>query len=168
MDINFIDYDRGFIAKDSEGANLGMSLQKKSFCAYISQTGAAGVYSQIQLWNPAASGVLLELKKVSNIWCGGDDYLIMGSHNVEMPNNTNSKSNKYLGEAAPSARIAKVASGTFYTTLSFLCVKTQVLDKLDFIPPIIIPQGMGLSIMASTVNLTLLGNFHWNEISIPA
>ena len=156
-----------------ENKDLRRTLIGQSFGAWgFFQAGAAS-YSNMQLWNPAASGVILVVRRVLlQVATGGMTVNVGTSTAACSSTNVGGTTNKLFGGAAPLAQInmdlgTTRASpniglvGTFFTQ-SFQSIAT--LFTYDPTEPYVIPAGKGLIMCSNQVGAGCGGGFEWFEV----
>ncbi|MBA7603110.1 hypothetical protein ES703_10214 [subsurface metagenome] len=138
------------------------TAQKRSFISFDSKTGVGGEQTLIQLWNPAASGVLLYLHALTGVLTATESVNLR-KHDAALPDISTNLSNKYLDEAAPSGLVRMdtlpVAPGTVISQTVFGTVITRLIIN----PVIIIPEGWGLIIERITAATSMSAGFEWVE-----
>lgn len=147
------------------------TLQQRAFIA-ATQTGpVAGQYSHVQLWNPAASGVLVILTGIDTfVDAVAKTYYQFRRHNVAMAGFFGSGFNKYLGGVVSSATIQIESNAVLLGTTMFF--KERILEAGNFkqifklTDPIMIPAGYGLASVPSTVNVENSTIFEWIEVDV--
>ena len=137
------------------------------FIGYSTSTGGAGLYPQVQLFNPVGSGKNLILNKASVILSvAGGAGLLRGS--VQLLNSSGAGSNKFLGKSNSlgvmrNEAAAAVVAGTLIGT-----VVPPANDQRDFLfsEPLLIEPGLGVSFYCANPTSTATCIWQWIEENI--
>jgi hypothetical protein len=137
--------------------------------AFVIQATAAAVaasYSQVQVFNPAASGVVFYLDKVTFAPTGGADYYILRRQTAALANVDSSGQSKDLGGAACVTVSRNESSGAGVGTAygqGYARSSTDGSTVMEFNPPIKLGAGEGFSIQRGTANAALYAQFEGRE-----
>lgn len=141
------------------------TLSNNAYAAYVLQNAAAAVYAQIQLWNPATSGVRLVVESISNMLSTANGNAFVVSSVAQLATIYEQGQPKLLGG---TASVASVCAGTTAAApgvpelMSFAITGNQ---PQSFTPnePIVVPPGYGLLLWGNVVNNSLSAIFEWYE-----
>lgn len=164
------------IRSDDEGAGVGalrviqfsdaIATAGNAFAGAASQpAGGAATFSEIELFNPAASGVFSYLDKIIL----GTDATVTGavhvrSHNAQLATLDNNSINKNVGGAAPKCTISRAApAGLNGSIVHLIDVPVQNNGVIEFSPPIRLPPGQGILGGRSDANTRIEVCFQWRE-----
>jgi len=141
--------------------------KKMAFMGGKIVSAVAGQYPQVQLWNPADSGVLLYMTDMSHLTIGTNERVFEMLSYATALGSDGTESNKYIGEAGPVgqvkwttnvARLGTVINEWYYNTYKY---NFRIDD-----PYIIIPEEMGVNIAMVVTNQPLSITFEWIEVPI--
>lgn len=142
------------------------------FSGYDSYGGLAATYAFIQLWNPAASGVLLEVVAAR---LHADDaaagvHALYEAAAVGGVAGGGTLVNLFLGGAVSAAEMYRerpgAITGNRFTSYASPTAWRSPWLWTPELPPIVLDEGEGLNIQAVTVDLNVAGHFVWREIPI--
>jgi hypothetical protein len=139
--------------------------QGKAFSAIGAQTAVGGQNSHVQLWNPAASGVVLLVYNLT-IATPAAGFVFGGTYNAALTTQNNQGRNLLLGGAngVCYTRTQSNAGGLpFNAKMYAVPANTNTLPPLPWI--CVVPQGQGLTFYHNTVNVELDLEFTWVEIA---
>lgn len=140
---------------------------KKAFIASYQQSNVAGQYSYVQLWNPAASGVIGVVEYISYASIDAVSTLVLGIYTSALTTSGALKGNKYLGSAAPALEIRKETNANALgTSIGYLFLDSvaNYSKNRPIKQNIIIPNECGLFVRSAAVNHTITVGFEWIEI----
>lgn len=143
------------------------SIDKAHFFGSHLEAAAAGNKPKIQLWNPAASGVLLvvhsaitESNQVANT------SVVIKEGTIARTNVSASIGNKYFGSAAPLAQVRGDDVNRAMTVKQKMYAPAVAYDEKELIKgdPIIVPEGFGCELCVDVLASFMRGSFEWEEI----
>jgi len=137
----------------------------KRCIGFREQTAVAGQYGEVCLFNPADSGVDLEVEEI-RAHGGGTDYPHLAVYNAQLAG-AGTRANRNTGlPGEPSATVAgataAVPAGASIAKFGF----TTNGNLLVLNPRYRVPPGEGIGIKANTVNLLYIVSFWWSEIPV--
>jgi hypothetical protein len=143
------------------------ALSGVSFLGGVPITAGAGTFAEVQLYNPVASGKILlvyGLRLATSvaqqlIW-GGLAELVGGA--------SPAGSNKILGGAAPIALMRNktpVAADALTSPQGTEQVQANLPITVALSAPIIVPAGLGLTVIASIAANNVTADFDWDEVA---
>lgn len=139
------------------------TLVKRAFIGGASETGGAGTFALIELFNVAESGVLLICDQI-HISVGAACVVELRDFDATLTT-AGDEGNKYLGEAAPLGQIKHFPAalpGDLIATFDMAAGRLSQL--LTFVQPFIIPEGRALVVAAHLVETKCTANFEWIEL----
>lgn len=143
------------------------TTQAQAFIAGRYDAASASNYLNYQLFNPAASGVLLYCTQATHINQDSSAHSAeLRSHNAAITSLlSNHSGNKYINGAAHAAEFRSQAHTAAIGTvvLGAICLQAGETKGWDFNPAIIIPEGWGLILRCAAVNTPWGANFEWVE-----
>jgi len=135
-----------------------------AFIGGFTQAAVAAEFALIMLENPAASGVVVLVDRIS-VTTGGVSG-IRGVHGVTtVPTAITNVTNKRIGGAAPVADMGQASNGAT-TGLQFF-VATLNINRpkaYHFTPPIRLDEGENIGFWTSSANISLSLSYEWREI----
>lgn len=154
---------------DVLGKNFKFTGDQLSFIGSVGVAAVAGQFSQFELWNPAASGVMCIVETIRLTSTGTENYCNVRSHNALVAAASTEVGNKYLGAAAPACNVTGVAFAAGFGTLMSRMTRIPLANyswEYNFpnAEKIIIPPGLGLVLQHTVVNLTGQAIFEWIEV----
>ena len=145
-----------------------LSFKKQAYIGIAFVNAVAAQVSAIQLYNPAASGVLLLVRGTvfnSNL----ADTISYGFTTTDLAVASGQGGNKYANGPAPKAllRGTTAAAFTFAGGYQFGAVQIAANGSLPapFSEPLIIPAGVGIIAFGAIVNEHLFTDFEWDEVN---
>lgn len=141
------------------------SLAGNSYAGGAYSNAVAGQYSEVQLWNPAASGKNLFLTQVNFSSSANSAIFILSKMTPQA--NIRAVSNKILGGAAGVGQLRWGSTPTYLgTEFGYSHVAAFQQNTLKFSDPFIIPPGYGLTIQGSTLDNLIGAAFEFFEESV--
>lgn len=138
-------------------------LAGAAFCGSSAVAAAAGLYSQGQLWNPAASGKRLIVSEVVFEGGAGGATVQMRWNQAALANLAMVGQSKLLGGAASVAEVRwDQAAGPTGTNMFGAGVDTKA-NQWRFAEPLIVNPGYGLILGNAGVNSYVRSNFQYFE-----
>lgn len=140
------------------------TLSGTSFIGIGAVNGTAGVYTQVQLWNPGGSGKRLVVEAVGGNVSGNPLVLVWGFTNAALGSVIQQGLSKLAGGAASVAQLQTGTTAVAPTPTLFnmsLPAATSFPEKMN--EPIVLPPNYGLICVATTVNNGFGATFEWYE-----
>lgn len=136
---------------------------KLAFGGMASSDASAGNFAVSQLFNPAGSGVRIELTQVV-VSSLNDGALHIRSHSQPASTLFGYGSNKFIGQAASKGelRSGSVATAPGSVIDVFFC-KASSPFQFRFSDPLIIEEGKGVSVINGATGTNSLASFEWRE-----
>lgn len=143
-------------------------LSGAAFSGVADIAAAAGVYSHVQLWNPAASAKNLIVTRLT-FGAGSSVGVAFGGTSAALTTLVAAASqNKKIGGAAGVAELraqndaALLVSGAGRMQYLGTPASNTLID-VPFSEQIVVPPGYGLTMCATSVNIGLYSGFQWIE-----
>lgn len=135
-----------------------------SFFAGFYHGAIAGNYSQVQLWNPAASGRNLVLTQI-NYSMAAIGGVFLRRHTGALVTNASSVIlNKLISGAAGVAQFRTEAfTALFGTSFHYIHLLARSAQLLRVSDPIIVEQGNGVIVACDQLATEVAGAFEWTE-----
>lgn len=141
------------------------SMAAQAFLGYGSIGASAGLYSMIQLFNPAGSGKNVIVSQIcASVSVPANNYIYLRRHSIPFANhlgNAASKNGIGASQAVIKSENAAIPASTGLLLLPYKNALDQIIYK--FTEPIVIAQNVGIFLASDTVNSTLLANFEFHE-----
>lgn len=140
------------------------SFKGRAFVGDSFQIAVGSQFSHVQLFNPAASGRLLVLRRVVGV-VGVASSVILRHYATALASLTGNGENKMLGSAASIAELRFTSNAALLGTR--LVVARGSVDgdfKYKLAGPIIVPQNDGILVAVDLVNIYLGSSFEWIEM----
>lgn len=166
----FKSFVRNEIQHNRSPANL--TLEENEFLGYGDQAAVPAEYGAVQLFNPADSGIQIQVRTLYFTQGTGSGQALFGYYNTALANNKAAtyKANKINGESAPIAQIRTEsnASGSGLLSNWFKSVKynSAYTEPVHFKPNIILNENSGLVVAHQAVNVAFYVSFEWKEVLI--
>lgn len=142
-----------------------ISLQKRAYAGGQTFAAGAGLFAQVQLWNPATSTVRLMCRRYVINAVG--DLVRMYSHNAQLLVKPGDSQNKYLGEPVGQGHVRVQDSPTSIPGFHMALLPTDANGTPAafemYNSPIIIPPGYGLVAQTYTTGAQVTAHFEWDE-----
>lgn len=137
-----------------------------AFYGYQGLAAVAATYNYVQLLNPAASGVSVEIDR---IWCGCQTQALdfwLRRYDTALANTDGYEWPKEEGGATAAAELRYEKSASSWGSVRGSIVSRAAMATEIWIPvePLILGEGEGLVLRGSVVNLETWGGFEWREI----
>lgn len=150
---------------------LSKVLAGQAFSGVSDIAGAAGVYSHVQLWNPAASGKNLVISRMNSFSGTGATPIRIGKSSAALATLVGSGLNKMLSGAASSAELRSNnnAAVLFAAADRIQNVGVAAMYQTVDIPlgePVIVVPGSGVTVVSMTVNTAMNASFQWSEVAV--
>jgi hypothetical protein len=131
---------------------------------YAGQPKAAGMYSQVQLFNPATSGNNLFVGQVS-FYSNGIGGVLMARFDTPLESFVRNGGRKHLGYPNSSAELRTNTNAIqqIMTVPGPMAAIDAATKVMKFIEPILIEPGRGLILTANNVNEDIGGTFEFFE-----
>lgn len=132
-----------------------------------SRGGSAANYSHVQLWNPAASGFILEVTKLKAL-----NAASLTSHNFRLhyyatalTTDSGKAGPKYLGGAGGVGQVRTQLQTSVLGTALVAIYHVNYNDiNFDWVDDFIaVPENMGLVVVNNAVNEAISAEFEWRE-----
>lgn len=136
---------------------------ENSFLAVVGGAASASNYTHCQLWNPAASGVVLNVSRLFGFADAGVTALFMRHHNTALTQGPGAGVNKFIGGGASVGELRYQANSSALGT-SFWKGTGVTLDFTPTRAPLLIPAGYGLVVVGDVVNKACTVSFEWSEV----
>lgn len=152
-----------------DGSEFYQTLDKRAFISGGMRAPTGGNTINMQLWNPAASGKVLILQKLSYyIQTAGPKYINFCHHNAACADGVLDMGNKYLGQAA-GVGITRYSSGAALGTsiIRIYDIGSTLGAQWFHIPlrqAILIPEGIGLIGNTEIADVPMGVLWQWYEI----
>lgn len=162
---------------DNEGAGVGalrvarfgdaITRAATAFLGYGFQGLSAGNFAAVQLKNPAASGKLVYVDRISGAGGGVAGKMGLYRHDVDLATAIGAAANKDLGGAASSALLKKITGAALVGTV----IAERRVDangasggyEFVFNPPLRLGEGEGLVVQLNTVSSDVDAAFEFRE-----
>lgn len=145
------------------------SLAGMSFWGKVGAGPSVGEYSHVQLMNPAGSGKIAFIKKMSLFTTGGAGMTcVFGFTAAQLANLYFSQPiNKKggVGASASQNRDGQLAAITVPISMGSMILRVGTLEQYEFTEPIVLPPGTGFTVAGATLNQHLGANFEHHEES---
>ncbi len=135
------------------------------------ETGAAALFTNCQLWNPAGSGIVAKITSIV-ISTSVAQQLLAGFTTVQMGIGKPFGQSKYGGQAVSKSqgfdeKSAAANSGNLLNTapLQSPMIPASSAFPLQFSDPLILPANMGYAIYSSVANSTVTVEFDFLEVT---
>lgn len=139
------------------------SLADSAFMLAGYQAAAAGVFSHVQLLNPAASGKRVVLTEFDLASSTAQSWNLR-AYSVALATLVGNGPSKQFGGVNG---VAQVRIGTNAAALGNLVLQGFIPALASFLrplrEPIVLPAGIGLVVVSGAVNVDLIGSFEWYE-----
>ena len=138
--------------------------QSRAMFGSIIDGGVGGQFAHVQLFNPAASGVVVWVDKLI-LTSPSSQQVELGLHNTALASLGSFKGNKNFGAAAPAAEVrgqpSAVPTGTVYGVVGVDA--DQSPTTIEFKRPIRLDAGEGFIQRARTLATVLVVTWEWRE-----
>lgn len=153
----------------SDQTNFVHSLSGQSFAGYNGFTPAAGQYTNVQLWNPANSGVnaiVYAITLGTNVTTL--QFIDIWPNTALLSGSTQPGLNKLNGAANSKCVVAIFSSPTVHNLPYYISIPFTgtTFDPPNYQPaqPIILRPGYGLVCSPESPNVFLTASFEWVEM----
>lgn len=138
------------------------SLAGNSYAGGAYSNAVVGQYSEVQLWNPAASGKNVFLTQINFSSSANSAIFLLTS--MAAQTNQRAVSNKILTGAAGVAQLRWGSTPTYLgTEFSYSHVSAFQQNTLKFSDPFIIPPNRGLTVNGSNLDNLIGASFEFFE-----
>lgn len=142
--------------------------EKRAFTRFVNMGAVAGEYSQLQLWNPAGSGVIVILRNFYGYADGTTAEIRITQYDTALSTLNGTGYNKYIAEAVSSGQVRSQSNGAIFGTRIAVTPKYPLAsypfswgDQKDHY---IISENKGICVVQNEVNKLIGVNFEWIEI----
>lgn len=143
------------------------ALLKDYFWGGSSVAAVASQYGHVQLFNPAASGVLVIVKAVrASVGAAVTGQISLSLYDTALSTNVGTVANMYSGEAASAAQVRTATDASeLGSAVDFGERASEDNLWIDCSPGLVIPANKGVLVVSSTVNISVFGYFKFREIA---
>jgi subtilisin family serine protease len=138
-----------------------------AFQAVAAPNQVSSQYAFCQLWNPTA-GKVLEIRRIQVTTSAATGTIFLHFDTGALASSTNAINRNY-GGTAPGAQSrysnAAAAPGTLGAIVAAANVAAGQIYTFDFVEPIILPQNIGITVFANTLNTASVAVFFGREVN---
>lgn len=142
------------------------SIGGASFASADFTAAGAGLFSVCLLWNPAASGKTLFVKKIRISASAVISFRLCRVATIMGSAIFASAQNKNIGGAAGVAEVRTVSLGGVGVDPILIngILAAGGMGTLDFDDPLRIGPGLGVYVLLDVANTAILSSFEWDEV----
>lgn len=138
------------------------ALAENSYAGGAYSNSVVGEYSEVQLWNPPASGKNIFLTQIN--FSSAVDSAIFLFATMAVQANLRPYTNKKLGGPAGIAELRWGSTPAFSSAyFGYSHVAAYEQNTLKFSDPFIVPPGYGLTVNGSLLDTLMGASFEWFE-----